>query len=55
MEKTHQQMFGASVLGQEQVQGPTQNSQLSTIEEEEHTQRLTYVERDVDAVRATME
>ena len=47
-------MSGASGPTQEQVQGPTQNNQLSIIEEEEHTQRLTHVKWDVDAVKATM-
>ena len=55
MAKIGQQMSGASAPTQEQVQGPTKNNQLSTIEEEEHPLRLTYVERDVDAVRATVE
>ena len=37
MTKTRQQLSEASASTQEQVQGPTQNNQLSTIEEEEHT------------------
>ena len=48
-------MSRASALVQERVQGPTKNNQLSTIEEEEHAQRLTYVEQDVDAIRAIVE
>ena len=48
-------MYGALAPTPEQVQGPTQNNQLSTIEEKEHTQRLTHVEWDVDTARATVE
>ena len=55
MEKTRQQISRASAPAQEQVQGLAQNNQLSTIEEEEHTQCLTHVEQDVNAARANVE
>ena len=38
----------------EPTQRPIHNNQLSTIKEAQ-TQRLTHVEQNVDAVRATME
>ena len=45
----HQQVSG------EPVQELTKNNELPTIEEEEYTQHLTNVERDMDVVRATLE
>ena len=51
----HQQEFGTFPIAREPTQGPTQNNHLSTIEEEAQTQRLTHVEKNIDAFRATME
>ena len=55
MVRTRQQEFGTSAPTHEPTQGPMQNNHLSTIEEKAQTQRLTHVEKNVDAVRATME
>ena len=55
MVRTRQQEFETSAPVHEPTQGPMQNNQLSTIEEEVQTQRLTHVKKNVDVVRATME
>ena len=55
MVRPRQQKFKTSTLVHKPTQGPTQNNQFSTIEEEAQTQRLTHVEQNVDAVKATME
>ena len=55
MVRTRQQGSSTSAQAYEPAQGPTQNNHLSTIEEEAQTLRLTYVEKNVDAVRATVE
>ena len=55
MVRTRQQESRTSALAHEPTQGPTQNNHLSTIKEEAQTERLMHVEKNVDAVRATME
>ena len=50
-----QQESKTFTLVHEPTQGLMQNNQLSTIDEEAQTQQLTYVEQNIDAVRATME
>ena len=48
-------MSGTSAPIHESVQEQTQNSQHSTVNEDEHARRLTLVEGDVDVVRASIE
>ena len=55
MARTRQQMSGTSALVHEPVQEQTQNNQHSTVDEGEHACRLSYVERDVDVVKTTVE
>ena len=55
MVRTRQQESETFAPTQQQAQGPTQNNHFSTIEEEAETQRLTHVEKNIDAVRAIME
>ena len=55
MVRTRQQESESSAPTHEPAQGPTQNNHLSTIEEETQTQQLMHVEKNVNAVRATME
>ena len=50
-----QQEYGTFAPVHEPGTRPTQNNQLSTIEEEAQTQQLTDVEQNVDAIRATMD
>ena len=54
MLKMHQQGSRTPTPIHEQGQGPTQNNQFSIIEEDMQMQCLTHVEKNMDAVRATM-
>ena len=55
MVRKRQQKSGTFTPVHELAQGPMQNNRLSTIEEEAQTRRLMHVEKNVDAVRASME
>ena len=55
MVRARQQNSETSAPIHKPTQGPMQNNQLSTIEEEAHAQWLTHVEQNEDVVRATVE
>ena len=55
MVRTRQQESETFAPVHEPTQGLMQNNQFSTTEEKAQRQRLTHIEQNIDAVRATME
>ena len=48
-------MSGSSTPVHEPIQEQIQNNQHSTVDEDEHERQLTYVERNMDLVKTTVE